>query len=123
MDELVSLCARRGFIFPSGELYGGINGFWDYGPLGVELKNNLKALWWQRVVRERDDVEGIDSAIVDAPAHLGGVGSRPALLRPDGRLQGVQEALPRRPARRRAAVPGARGHLASTTSPRRATST
>jgi glycyl-tRNA synthetase len=67
MDELVSLCARRGFIFPSGELYGGINGFWDYGPLGVELKNNLKALWWQRVVRGRDDVEGIDSAIVTHP--------------------------------------------------------
>jgi len=67
MDELVSLCARRGFIFQSGELYGGINGFWDYGPLGVELKNNLKALWWQRVVRARDDVEGIDSAIVTHP--------------------------------------------------------
>jgi glycyl-tRNA synthetase len=67
MDELVSLCARRGIIFQSGELYGGINGFWDYGPLGVELKNNLKALWWQRVVRERDDVEGIDSAIVTHP--------------------------------------------------------
>ncbi len=67
MDEIVSLCARRGFIFQSGELYGGINGFWDYGPLGVELKNNLKALWWQRVVRGRDDVEGIDSAIVTHP--------------------------------------------------------
>jgi glycyl-tRNA synthetase len=67
MEELVSLCARRGFIFPSGELYGGINGFWDYGPLGVELKNNLKALWWRRVVRERDDVEGLDSAIVTHP--------------------------------------------------------
>ncbi len=67
MEEIVSLCARRGFIFPSGELYGGINGFWDYGPLGVELKNNLKALWWRRVVRERDDVEGLDSAIVTHP--------------------------------------------------------
>ena len=76
MDELVSLCARRGFIFQSGEIYGGINGFWDYGPLGVELKNNLKALWWQRVVRERDDVEGIDSAIITHPAHLGGLGPR-----------------------------------------------
>src|SRR5262245_62322468 len=67
MDELVSLCARRGIIFQSGELYGGINGFWDYGPLGVELKNNLKALWWQRVVRERDDVEGLDSSIIAHP--------------------------------------------------------
>ena len=66
-DELVALCARRGFIFPSSEVYGGINGFWDYGPLGVELKNNVKALWWQRMVRERGDVEGIDSAIVAHP--------------------------------------------------------
>jgi glycyl-tRNA synthetase len=67
MDDLVSLCARRGFIFPSSEIYGGINGFWDYGPLGVELKNNLKARWWQRVVRERDDVEGLDSSIICHP--------------------------------------------------------
>jgi glycyl-tRNA synthetase len=67
MDDLVSLCARRGFIFQSSEIYGGINGFWDYGPLGVELKNNLKALWWQRVVRERDDVEGLDSSIIAHP--------------------------------------------------------
>lgn len=67
MDKIVSLCARRGFIFSSGDVYGGINGFWDYGPLGVELKNNLKALWWQRVVREREDVVGIDSAIITHP--------------------------------------------------------
>ena len=67
MEDLVSLCARRGFIFPSSEIYGGINGFWDYGPLGTELKQNLKALWWQRVVRERPDVEGIDSAIIAHP--------------------------------------------------------
>jgi len=67
MDDLVSLCARRGFIFPSSEIYGGINGFWDYGPLGAELKQNLKNLWWQRVVRERPDVEGIDSAIIAHP--------------------------------------------------------
>jgi glycyl-tRNA synthetase len=67
MDDLVALCARRGFVFPSSEIYGGINGFWDYGPLGTELKNNLKARWWQRVVRERDDVEGIDSAIIAHP--------------------------------------------------------
>ncbi len=67
MDDLVSLCARRGFIWQSSEIYGGINGFWDYGPLGVELKNNLKALWWQRVVRERDDVEGLDSSIIAHP--------------------------------------------------------
>ncbi len=67
MEDLVSLCARRGFVFPSSEIYGGINGFWDYGPLGVELKNNLKSLWWQRVVRERPDVEGVDTAIIAHP--------------------------------------------------------
>jgi glycyl-tRNA synthetase len=67
MDELVSLCARRGLLFQASEIYGGINGFWDYGPLGVELKNNLKAFWWQRVVRQRDDVEGVDTAIICHP--------------------------------------------------------
>jgi glycyl-tRNA synthetase len=67
MEDLVSLCARRGFIFQSSEIYGGINGFWDYGPLGAELKNNLKAFWWQRVVRQRSDVEGIDTAIIAHP--------------------------------------------------------
>ncbi len=67
MEDLVSLCARRGFVWQSSEIYGGINGFWDYGPLGVELKNNLKALWWRRVVRERDDVEGLDSSIIAHP--------------------------------------------------------
>jgi glycyl-tRNA synthetase len=67
MEDLVSLCSQRGYVFASSEVYGGINGFWDYGPLGVELKNNLKALWWQRVVRERDDVEGLDSSIICHP--------------------------------------------------------
>ena len=67
MDTLVALCASRGFIFPASEIYGGLAGFWDYGPLGVELKNNLKAAWWQRVVRTRDDVVGIDSAIIGHP--------------------------------------------------------
>jgi len=67
MEALVSLCARRGILHPSGEIYGGLNGFWDYGPLGVELKNELKALWWRRVVRERDDVEGMDGAIITHP--------------------------------------------------------
>jgi len=67
MEDLVSLCARRGFIFPSSEIYGGINGFWDYGPLGVELKNNLKEAWWRRVVRERADVVGVDSSIIAHP--------------------------------------------------------
>jgi glycyl-tRNA synthetase len=67
METLVALCAARGFIYPSSEIYGGIAGFWDYGPLGVELKNNLKARWWSRMVREREDVVGIDSAIISHP--------------------------------------------------------
>jgi len=67
IEKIVSLCARRGFLFQSSEIYGGINGFWDYGPLGVELKNNLKTAWWNRMVRGRGDVEGVDTAIVCHP--------------------------------------------------------
>ncbi|MCE2392199.1 MAG: glycine--tRNA ligase [Proteobacteria bacterium] len=67
MDKLVGLCLNRGFIYPSSEIYGGIAGFWDYGPLGVELRNNLKAAWWQAMVRERDDVVGLDSSIIANP--------------------------------------------------------
>ena len=58
MEKIVSLCKRRGFIFQSSEIYGGLNGVWDYGPLGVELKRNLKDYWWRVMVRERDDVVG-----------------------------------------------------------------
>ena len=64
MEKIVSLCKRRGFIFQASEIYGGLNGFWDYGPLGVELKRNLKDFWWQRNVRERDDMEGMDGSII-----------------------------------------------------------
>ncbi len=67
MDKLVSLCKRRGFIFPSSEIYGGLGSCWDYGPLGVELKNNVKAEWWRCVVRERDDMVGLDSSILMHP--------------------------------------------------------
>ena len=64
IDELIALCKRRGFIFQSNEIYGGTQGLYDYGPLGVELKNNLKNSWWKSVVYERDDVEGLDAAIL-----------------------------------------------------------
>ena len=64
MEKLVSLCKRRGFIFQSSEIYGGISACWDYGPLGVELKNNIKAAWWKSVVQERDDIVGLDAAIL-----------------------------------------------------------
>ena len=70
MDELVSLCKRRGFIFQSSDIYGGLQGIYDYGPLGVELKNNLKAAWWRSMVYERDDVEGLDAAILTNPLTL-----------------------------------------------------
>ena len=70
MDELVALCKRRGFIFQSNEIYGGIQGVYDFGPLGVELKNNLKDSWWSSVVYDRDDVEGIDASILTHPEVL-----------------------------------------------------
>ncbi len=67
MDKLVSLAKRRGFVFQSSEIYGGVGSVWDYGPLGVELKNNLKQRWWRAMVHERDDIEGIDAAILMHP--------------------------------------------------------
>ena len=67
MEELVALCKRRGFIFQSSEIYGGLQGLYDYGPLGVELKNNLKQSWWASMVYDRDDVEGLDASILTHP--------------------------------------------------------
>src|SRR3954464_9350756 len=78
MDKIVSLCKRRGFIFQSSEIYGGINGFWDYGPLGVELRRNIRDRWWHDMVRQRDDVVGLESSIImhpkvwEASGHVGG---------------------------------------------------
>lgn len=64
MEKIVSVCKRRGFIFQASEIYGGLNGFWDYGPMGAELKKNLKDFWWRRNVREREDMVGIDGSII-----------------------------------------------------------
>ena len=78
MEKLVSLCRRRGFIFPSSEIYGGLSSCWDYGPLGVELKRNIKEAWWQAIVQQRGDVVGLDTSILmhpqvwDASGHLKG---------------------------------------------------
>jgi len=78
MERIVALAKRRGFIFPGSEIYGGLNGFWDYGPLGVELKRNIKDAWWHDCVTSRDDVVGLDSAIImnpkvwEASGHVGG---------------------------------------------------
>ncbi len=78
MEKIVSLCKRRGLIYQSGELYGGLNGCWDYGPLGAELKRNLKEFWWRRNVQSRDDIVGMDGsilthqAVLTASGHVGG---------------------------------------------------
>jgi len=67
MEKVVSLCKRRGFIFPSSQIYGGLSSAWDYGPMGVELKNNVKAAWWKAMVHQRDDIVGLDAAIFMHP--------------------------------------------------------
>lgn len=67
METLVSLCKRRGFVFQSSEIYGGINGFWDFGPVGVELKRRIKDSWWGRMVQQRNDVVGVDTSIIAHP--------------------------------------------------------
>ena len=86
MKDIVALCKRRGFVFPASDIYGGINGFWDYGPLGVELKNNLRDLWWRRMVTcppigpdgHPVQIVGVDSSIIQNPkawvasGHVGG---------------------------------------------------
>src|SRR4030043_238439 len=64
MEKLVSLCQRRGFVFPSSDIYGGLSGCWDYGPVGIELKRNVKEAWWRSIVRERDDMVGVDTSIL-----------------------------------------------------------
>ena len=78
MEKIVSLCKRRGFVFPGSEIYGGFVGSYDYGPYGVELANNIKNAWWQSIVNQEPNVVGLDSAIVthpkvwEASGHVGG---------------------------------------------------
>src|SRR6185436_4835792 len=67
MDQIVNLAKRRGFVFPASEIYGGLNSCWDYGPLGVELKRNIREAWWRSMVRERDDVVGLDASLMTHP--------------------------------------------------------
>jgi len=83
MEKIVSLCKRRGFIFQSSEIYGGLNGAWDYGPLGVELKRNLKNYWWRVTVHERDDVVGMDGSIL----------THPAVLKASGHVEGFSDPM------------------------------
>ncbi len=83
MDKIVSLCKRRGFIFQGSDIYGGLANTWDYGPLGAELKRNIKDYWWKKVVHERDDVVGLDSAIL----------MHPRVWEASGHLEGFNDAL------------------------------
>src|SRR5881392_1949752 len=83
MEKIVSLCKRRGFILQSSEIYGGLNGLWYYGPLGVELKRNLKNYWWRVMVHERDDVVGMDGSIL----------THPAVLRASGHVEGFSDPM------------------------------
>ena len=101
LDTIVSLSKRRGFIFPSSEIYGGINAVWDYGPLGVELKNNVKRAWWRAMVQDRDDIVGLDAGILMHPQVWVTCGPRRLVQRPDGRVRDVQPPLPARRAARR----------------------
>jgi len=83
MEKIVSLCRRRGFIFPSSEIYGGLSSCWDYGPLGVELKQNVKQAWWRAVVQERDDMVGLDAGIL----------MHPQVWKASGHLEGFTDPL------------------------------
>src|SRR5256886_1620875 len=83
MEKIVNLCKRRGFIFQASEIYGGLNGTWDYGPLGVELKRNLKNYWWRVTVHEREDVVGMDGAIL----------THPDVLKASGHVEGFSDPM------------------------------
>lgn len=83
MNKIVSLCKRRGFIYPSSEIYGGLANAYDYGPLGCELKNNIKNLWWKKFVHERDDMVGIDAALI----------MNPKVWKASGHLEGFNDQL------------------------------
>ena len=118
MDKVLSLSKRRGFVFQSSEVYGGLGSTWDYGPLGVELKRSVKEAWWRSVVSERDDVVGLDAAILMHPSGLGSQRSRGELQRPAGRVSPMPPPLPAGSARHRRVSLNA-----AVTSPNRAAST
>ena len=105
MDRVVNLAKRRGLVFPSSEIYGGFRSTWDYGPLGVLLKRNVKDAWWRSMVQLRDDVVGLDCRDPHGAEGLGGERPRRHVHRPARRLPQLQGALPRRPASRVGRVP------------------
>jgi len=67
MDDVINLCKKKGFVFQSSEIYNSLAGFFDYGPLGVEMKNNIKKLWWRDMIQRKEDVVGLDSSIISSP--------------------------------------------------------
>ena len=83
MQKIVSLAKRRGFVFPNSEIYGGLAGFYDFGPLGVEMKNNIKREWWKEIVGSRQDVAGIDGTII----------THPKVWEASGHIQGFTDPL------------------------------
>ena len=101
MEKVVRLCRHRGFIFPSAEIYGGFRSTYDYGPLGVNMLRNVKNAWWRSMVQLRDDVVGLDAAILSPARRLGGLGPPGHLHRPAGRLPQLPRALAGRQDRRR----------------------
>ena len=99
IDTVVSLCKRRGFVFPCGEIYGGTRSAWDYGPLGVELKENIKRSGGASMVQSRDDIVGLDSSVILPTPDLGGLRPRRDVHRPADRVPELPQALPGRPPR------------------------
>ena len=108
MDKIVALCKNRGFVFAGSEIYGGLANSWDYGPLGVEFKNNVKKAWLKKFVQESPYNVGLDAAIIMNPQTWVTTGHVGELLRPAARLQGLQGPSPRRQAHRRGAPRGQR---------------
>ena len=100
MDKIVALCKNRGFVYPGSEIYGGLSNTWDYGPLGVELKNNIKAAWWKKFVSASEYNVGLDSAILMNPQVWVATGHVGGFFRPAVRLQSLQDPPPRRQAHR-----------------------
>lgn len=96
LDQIKALCIHRGFVYPGSEIYGGLANTWDYGPLGVELKENIKKAWRKKIRSGEQVQRRLGFRDTDEPADLGSVGARGRILRSAYGLQGLQNASPRR---------------------------
>ena len=121
MEQITSLAKRRGIVFPSSEIYGGLRSSWDYGPLGVELKRNVKDAWWRAMVQMRDDVVGLDAADHHVSEGMGGERAPRGLHGPARRVPELPPAVPARTICRGTRRPAPT--VATTRSRTRATST